>query len=107
MPKYLIQATYTSGGIEGLIKDSAAGRRADVQAAVKMLGGSVEAFYYAFGDDDVVSIVDLPSNISAAALSLTTTSSGAVRIRTTPLLTIEEVDQALEVKMQYRAPGKE
>jgi uncharacterized protein with GYD domain len=105
MPKYLFQAKYTTEGIQGLVRDSASGRRADVQAAVKALGGNVEAFYYAFGDDDVVTIVDLPDNIKAMALGLTTTGSGAVRVRTTPLLTVEDVDEALEIKTQYRAPG--
>ena len=105
MPKYLFQARYTTEGIQGLVGDSASGRRADVQAAVKALGGKVEAFYYAFGDDDVVTIVDLPDNIKAMALGLTTTGSGAVRVRTTPLLTVEDVDEALEIKTQYRAPG--
>ena len=105
MPKYLFQARYTTEGIQGLVRDSASGRRADVQAAVKALGGKVEAFYYAFGDDDVVTIVDLPDNIKAAALGLTTTGSGAVRVRTTPLLSVEDVDAALDIKTQYRAPG--
>ena len=105
MPKYLFQAKYTTEGIQGLVRDSASGRRADVQAAVKALGGNVEAFYYAFGDDDVVTIVDMPDNIKAVALGLTTTGSGAVRVRTTPLLTVEDVDKALEIKTQYRAPG--
>ena len=105
MPKYLFQAKYTTEGIHGLVRDSASGRRADVQAAVKALGGNVEAFYYAFGDDDVVTIVDLPDNIKAVAFGLTTTGSGAVRVRTTPLLTVEDVDKALEIKTQYRAPG--
>jgi uncharacterized protein with GYD domain len=106
MPKYLVQARYSTEGIRGLVKDSASGRRADVQAAVRAVGGKVEVFYYAFGDDDVVVIVDLPDNIKAAALALTTSGSGAVRVRTTPLLTVEEVDQALEVQTQYRAPGE-
>ena len=105
MPKYLLQASYTIEGFHGLVKDSASGRRADVQSAVKALGGKVEAFYFAFGADDVVSILDLPDNVTAAALALTTSGSGAVRVRTTPLLTVEDVDKALEVKMQYRAPG--
>ena len=105
MPKYLFQAKYTTEGIQGLVRDSASGRRADVQAAVKALGGNVEAFYYVFGDDDVVTIVDLPDNIKAVAFGLTTTGSGAVRVRTTPLLTVEDVDKALEIKTQYRAPG--
>ena len=106
MPKYLIQASYTTEGIQGLVKDSASGRRADVQSAVKALGGKVDAFYFAFGADDVIIILDLPDNVTAAAVGLTTSGSGAVRVRTTPLLTVEEVDKALEVKMLYRAPGQ-
>jgi uncharacterized protein with GYD domain len=106
MPKYLIQASYTTQGIQGLVRDSASGRRADVQAAVKALGGQLEAFYYAFGADDVVMILDLPNNVTAAAVGLTTSGTGAVHVRTTPLLTVEEVDQALEIQMEYRAPGK-
>jgi uncharacterized protein with GYD domain len=106
MPKYLIQASYTMEGIQGLVGDSASGRRADVQAAVKAVGGKVEAFYYAFGPDDVIVIVDLPDNITAAAVGLNTTGTGMVRVRMTPLLTVEEVDKALEIKMRYRAPGE-
>jgi uncharacterized protein with GYD domain len=106
VPKYLIQASYTKEGIQGLVGDSASGRRADAQAAVKAVGGKVEAFYYAFGQDDVILILDLPDNITAAAVSLTTAGTGTVLVRTTPLLTVEEVDKALEVKMRYRAPGE-
>ena len=106
MPKYLLHARYTNQGIEGLLKDSASGRRADVQAAVKAVGGKVEAFYYAFGDEDAIVILDLPNNTAAAALSLSVSAAGAVRMRTTPLLTVEEIDQALEIHTQYRAPGE-
>jgi len=106
MPKYLIQACYTTEGIQGLVKDSASGRRADVNAAVLALGGRTEAFYYTFGSDDAIVIVELPDNVSAAALAMKTSGSGAVRVRTTPLLTVEEIDQALEVQMEYRAPGE-
>ena len=106
MPKYLVQASYTAEGIQGLLKDTASGRKAAVQSAVKALGGKVEAFYYAFGKDDAVIILDLPDNVTAAAVGLTTSASGAVRTRTTPLLTVEEVDQALKVQMKYRPPGK-
>src|SRR5690242_14756776 len=105
MPKYMMLATYTADGVKGLISDSASGRKADVQAAVKALGGHIEAFYYALGPYDVVSIVDLPSSVSAAAFSLTTAGSGAVRVETVPLLSVEEVDQALELQPKYRAPG--
>jgi hypothetical protein len=30
-----------------------------------------------------------------------------VRVRTTPLLTVEETDQALAMTAKYRAPGQE
>jgi len=105
MPRYLLQARYTTQGIQGLVKDSASGRRADVQAAVQALGGKLEAFYYTFGEDDAVLILDLPDSTKAAALSLTVSGTGAVRVRTTQLLTVEEIDQALEIQMQYRPPG--
>jgi uncharacterized protein with GYD domain len=106
MPKFLCQASYTTTGIQGIINDSATGRRADLQATVRALGGKIEALYYAFGEDDAVMILDLPSSVTAAALSLRTQGTGTVRVRMTPLLTVEELDQALEVKMQYRAPGE-
>ena len=106
MPKYMLQARYTNQGLQGLLKDSASGRRADVQAAIKAVGGTLEAFYYAFGEDDAIVIMDVPSNTTAAALSLTVSGAGAVRVRTTPLLTVEEIDQALEIHTTYRAPGE-
>lgn len=107
MPKYLIQGRYTPEGLKGLAKDKASGRKSAVQAAVKGLKGKVESFYFTFGSDDVVLIVDAPDNTAAAALSLTVGASGLVNIRTTPLLTIDEVDQALALPSKYRAPGEE
>jgi len=105
MPRYLIEATYSTEGIKGLMRDSASGRRADVQAAVKAMCGKVESFYYSFGSVDVIVIAELPDNVSAAAIGLGTSGTGAVRVKTTPLLTVEEVDQALEINVKYRAPG--
>ena len=107
MPKYLIQGSYTPEGLKGLAKDKASGRKAAVQAAMKNLKGKVESFYFAFGCDDIVLIVEAPDNVAVAALSLTVGSTGLVSIRTTPLLTVEEVDQALALPSKYRAPGQE
>ncbi|SRR5579871_3986290 len=106
MPKYLIQGSYTAEGFKGLVKDKASGRKAAVQSAVKSLKGKVESMYFALGSDDVVLIVDAPDNIAVAALAATAGSSGLVRIRTTPLLTVEEADQALSMSPKYRAPGE-
>lgn len=106
MPKYLIQATYSAEGKQGLLKDKASGRKAAVAAALRAVKGKLDCFYFAFGADDAVLIVDLPDNVTAAAISLMSSSTGFVNLKTTPLLTIDEVDQALAVPSKYRAPGQ-
>ena len=106
MAKFLTQASYTSEGLRGLAKDTASGRKAAIIKAVEGLGGKVEACYYSFGADDVVLVTDFPDNVSAAALMLAVGSTGLVNTRTTPLLTVEEVDQALKKSVAYRAPGR-
>ena len=105
MAKYLIQGSYTAEGLKGLLKDKASGRQAAVKKTLASVGGKVESFHYAFGDYDVALIVDLPDNVSAAAISLKVSASGLVRTKTTPLLTVEEADQALQKSIDYRAPG--
>jgi len=81
-------------------------RRAAVQEALQSVGGRLEAFYYAFGDDDAFVIVDFPDHASAAAFSLVVNASGAATAKTTVLLTAEEMDQAAKKKVTYRAPGQ-
>jgi len=70
------------------------------------LGGKLEGAYFALGDADVYVLCDCPDHVSAAALSLAVSSSGLVRTKTIPLLTVEEADRALSMKTAYRAPGK-
>ena len=105
MPKYLTTAQYSPEGLRGLQKDKAAGRLRAVTTAVEGLGGKVECLYYALGEDDSYAIVDLPDNSTAAALGIAVSAVGAVRTRTTALLTVEEVDQALAKSVNYRPPG--
>ena len=106
MPKYLFEANYTAEGLKGLAKDKGTGRVKAVSAAAASVGGSVEAFYYAFGDRDAVLIVNLPDNVTAAGFALAASSTGLVAVKTTVLLTAEELDRALKVKAGYKAPGK-
>jgi uncharacterized protein with GYD domain len=106
MPKYLISASYSAEGLRGLQRDKASGRRAAVASAVEGVGGKIEGFYYALGEDDAYVIVDLPDNISATALGIAISAAGLARTRTTALLTVEETDRALEKAVNYRAPGR-
>lgn len=106
MAKFLVQATYTAEGLKGLLKDKASGRKAAITKAVSSLGGKVESVYYTLGDYDAVVIFDLPDNGTAVALSAGAGASGLVRIKTTPLLTVEETDLALQKTLDYRPPGR-
>lgn len=105
MAKYLLKASYTPDGTKGLLKEGGSSRKAAVQNTVSGLGGKLESFYYAFGEPDVYSIVELPDATSIAALSLAVNASGAVKLSTTALLTAEEIDAACKKSVGYRAPG--
>lgn len=106
MPKYLVQANYTNAGVKGVLKEGGSARRAAVEKAFASVGGKMEAFYYAFGDTDLFVIADVPDNVSAAALSLTTNAPGTASVKVTVLLTAEEMDAAVKKSTQYRAPGQ-
>jgi len=103
----MFQATYSTEGIKGVLKDGGTGRRTAVEAAIKSLGGKLEAIYYAFGDTDVYVVVDDIDNTTAAAFSMGVASTGALsHLKTTVLMTPEEIDQAGKKTMSYRAPGR-
>ena len=106
MAKYLYQASYTAEGTKGLLKEGGSKRKALVEEMTKAAGGKIEAFYYAFGDSDVYLIVDAPDQATAAAISLAVNASGAVTLKTTVLLTPQDIDQAAKKTVKYRAPGK-
>ena len=107
MPKYLVEANYVGEGITGLLKEGGTKRRAAVEELFKSVGGTVEAFYYAFGDTDVFIVGDLPDNATATALALRVNASGAATCKTTVLITPQEVDEAVKKTATYRPPGYE
>jgi len=106
MPKFLLQASYTAEGAKGLLKEGGSKRRAAIEKAVQPLGVKVESFYYSLGEDDVYVIVDAPDAPTVAAVSMTVNAGGFVRLKTTALLTTDEVDAATKKKVDYRSPGK-
>lgn len=107
MPHYLLTGSYTSDGAKALLSEGGTARKAQATALVKSLGGTVECFYFAYGSDDVVAVIDMPDSASATAASLTVSSSGKVNVRLTPLITPEEVDTSAQKSKgaTYRAPG--
>ena len=103
--KYLIRGSYTPEGLKGLLKEGGSGRREHFANNVKTLGGSVDAFYYALGDDDLVAIVDLPTETDVVTLTMGISAGGAFIAKTTVLVAPEAIDAAVKKDIGYRPPG--
>jgi uncharacterized protein with GYD domain len=105
MSKYLIIANYTSTGVKGVLGAGGTARRAAVAGSVEKMGGSLESFYFGFGEDDAYVIVDLPDNVSAAGLAMQVAASGMASARTVVLLSPEDIDRAGGLPSVYQPPG--
>src|SRR3954464_7086460 len=106
MPKYLFKARFTGEAIQAVMTAGASARRAVADDLAKRLGGAVESYHFAFGDDDAYVICDLPDNKAAATVARTGSSSGRVSVTTVALLTVDEVDAiAAGRKLEYAPPG--
>ena len=105
MPKYLFEANYTPEGVRGLKEAGASSRAKAVNDMATGLGGSLESFYFAFGDVDAYVVVDLPDDEAAAAAAFTVGASPLTKVRTIKLLTLEEADAAIDRSVSYRPPG--
>lgn len=103
--KYLVQASYTPEGLTGLFKEGGSARVEAVQGMLSRLGGTLESFYFAFGESDAYLIIDVPDNVSAASVGMTVSKSGAARTQTVVLLTPAEIDEAIRKDLAYRPPG--
>ena len=68
----------------------------EVHNLVEKMGGKLLDFYYSFGDQDGVAIMEMPDEGKAAACVLAVTASGHLRgTKTTQLLTVEEAVKAM------------
>jgi uncharacterized protein with GYD domain len=105
MPKFLIEGSYQAEGAKGLVKEGGSHRRAFIGDLIKKSGGTMESFYFAFGESDVYVVCDMPDVASAMAISLAVNSSGAVKLKTIPLISAEEMDTAAKKQIAYRPPG--
>ena len=106
MPKYLLNGSYTEEGLKGLLKEGGTKRMEATKKAVESLGGKLEAYYYAFGENDYYLIVDQLESVNVIAGTLIANATGTVKLKTTVLITPEEVDQAVKKTMDWRPPGQ-
>jgi uncharacterized protein with GYD domain len=104
----MFQATFNSEAWAGLIKNpSDVGERN--RALIEALGGRLVGAWFAFGEYDVVMIVEFPDNISVAAAAITAIAGGAgTAFKTTVLLSVEESIAVMEKagSLPYTRPGE-
>lgn len=108
MARYMIEVGYTPQAWTSQIDDQP-NVVSRITPAVKASKGKIESVYYAFGDADLIAIIDWPTAEDAAAFGLAVTGSGALRsYKTTALLTVEQgieaMRRAAEVRGAYTPP---
>jgi uncharacterized protein with GYD domain len=106
VPRFLLIADYTAQGAQGLMTAGGSARKTAVEKTVSSLGGRLETFDFAFGGDDLYTVLDMPDTESMAALALTVRGTGAVEVRTIVLLSPEQLDRASQLRPDYTAPGQ-
>jgi uncharacterized protein with GYD domain len=96
MASFLVQVSYTPEALSALISKPQ-NRMAIVKKSVENLGGKLTGAWMSFGDHDLVMILEMPNNVSAAALALAAAAGGSLKsIKTTPLLSVEQANSALK-----------
>jgi uncharacterized protein with GYD domain len=105
VPKFMVKASYTAAGAKGIQSAGGTSRRDVIAKMAEGLGGSLESFYFAFGETDAYVVLDLPDNRAAAAASIAVGATGAAASEVVVLLTPEDVDAAAGLSVDYRPPG--
>ena len=105
MTKYLFYGSYSPEGYSELMKEGGSKRIEAAKKALGSVGGSLEAFYFSFGENDFYIIVDLPDNVTTTAVTLAGNVEGAFSIKGIPLLTATELDEAVKKSVDFRPPG--
>lgn len=96
MQHYLFQGSYSTEGWQALVKNPQ-NRFDAIRPAVEKLGGKIDHGWLAFGEHDIVAILQMPDNVTAAALAIAFNAGGALKTaKTTPLLSTEQAVEAMK-----------
>ena len=87
------------------MKEGGSSRSEALEKLVANNGGTLETFDFAFGEDVVVSIAERGGCRDRRCPSMAVGASGAATVKTTPLISVEEIDRATALSIGYRAPG--
>jgi uncharacterized protein with GYD domain len=109
MPSYLSLFRYTGEAWDQMLRSP--GNRAEaVRATVEQAGGTVECFYWLFGEEDGFMVFHMPDEESAAAYSGAVRASGRIENHVThQIVNMNSAARALtlanEMRRSYQPPG--
>ena len=107
MSKFMYSGSYTKKGVKGLLEEGGTARRDETIRMVASLGGEVEVYYWCYGKEDFVAIMDFPDHTTVTGMALNIAASGTFTGNLTPLISVEEMDEMVKVKLSdYRLPGQ-
>jgi uncharacterized protein with GYD domain len=104
---YLGRVSYTSDAVKAIVANPQDRSKAAAEVA-ESLGAKMTGFWFAFGEFDVVFLVDAPDNATAAALAMAIGAGGALsKVETTVLLDADEAQDAMRKAgaATYRPPS--
>ena len=104
MAKFMFKVSYTLEGVNGLLAVGGSQRAGVLERMIKSAGGSMESFYYAFGDEDLYIVAELPDDAAAVAISLRVSAGGAGGVKTTVLMDPATIDEAVKRDVSYTTP---
>jgi uncharacterized protein with GYD domain len=109
MTMYLFQGKYTPESFRKLVAHPQ-DRTALIAKMAQSAGGKLHHLYYAFGEYDVVAIMEYPDNVSMAAVAMTVAAGGGLSGgMTTILMTTAEAQAAMKqagsLEGSYKAPN--
>ncbi len=107
MPKFMYSGSYTAKGAAGILKEGATARRDEAARIAESFGGTLEAYYWCYGEKDFMCIMDVPDKVKITAFALAVGASGVFNGKLTPLITVEEMDEITNVELgNFTLPGQ-
>ena len=106
MPKYMYSGSYTKEGAAGLLREGGKARKEEAERIAEAMGGSMEAYYWSYGEMDFFMIVDVPQAM-AIKFYLHVGASGVFNGKLTPIITVEDMEEATSTELpSMRLPGE-
>ena len=111
MPQYLVRCRYTPEAWNGLVSNPE-DRTTLAEKVCESFGGKLHHLYVAFGEHDLIEIIEAPDDKTMMAIMMATAASGSLTdMTTTVLISAADARDAMTLANNqagvYRRPGTE